>query len=490
MAFLPIILPLATIPFLMAFHSNIRWQSVISSGSAFLQLIVGIVLLIEVKEEGILVLQAGSWPAPAGISLVIDLFSAIMVLLTSVIAVAVNLYAKEGVDSRRKTFFFYPLVQALLAGVYGAFTTGDVFNMYVWYEVMLTSSFVLLTLGGEKEQLRGAVKYVVLNLLASLFFLAGAGLLYGQTGTLNMAHLAGMLGQADNDILVNSWAVLFFVAFAIKAALFPFFFWLPASYHTPPMAVTALFAGLLTKVGVYSLIRFFTLFLVNDKHFWHPLFLWIAGFTMVIGVLTAASQYDIRRILSFHIISQIGYLIMGLGLFSIMGIAGAIYYMAHNIIAKTNTFLVAGLIERVTGNFHLKSIGGLYKAYPLLSFLFIIPAFGLAGIPPLSGFFGKLILVTASFRSGEYIIGGIALLVGLFTLFSMVKIWGEAFWKPSPDSIPVKAGLPVSMLLPVMILGGITLLLGFAIQPVYGLMEEAAKQLLQPEIYIRAVLHP
>ena len=240
------------------------------------------------------------------------------------------------------------------------------------------------------------------------------------------------------------------------------------------------------------MIRFYTLFFVQDKLFWHPLFLWIGGFTMVVGVLTAASQFDIRKILSFHIISQIGYMIMGLGIFTVAGIAGAIFYMAHNIIAKTNTFLVAGLINRVTGSYNLKAIGGLYKSRPWLAILFIIPTFGLAGIPPLSGFFGKLILITAGFNAGEYVISFIALAVGLFTLFSMVKIWNEAFWKPKPVGEKVfdgeKEKLPVSMVIPVAFLGLLTLTMGFAVKPILDFAMVAAAQLIDPSAYISAVL--
>lgn len=489
---LPILIPLLTIIFLLFNFQRREWQPWIGLTGALLQLALAIFLAVQVKTQGILVLHTGNWEAPFGITLVIDAFSSIMLVLAGIIAVSVSIYSIDAIDRQRQSFFFFPMVQGLLMGVNGAFVTGDIFNLYVWFEVMLTASFVLITLGGEKKQLNGAIKYVSINLVSSLFFLAGIGLLYGKTGTLNMADLAMKLSLADNNVLMNTSAVLFFVAFSIKAAVFPFFFWLPASYHTPPVAITALFAGLLTKVGVYSMIRFYTLFFVQDKLFWHPLFLWIGGLTMVIGVLTAASQYDIRKILSFHIISQIGYMIMGLGIFTVAGIAGAIFFMAHNIIAKTNTFLVAGLINRVTGSYDLKQIGGLYKIRPWLSILFIIPAFGLAGIPPLSGFFGKLILISAGFNAGEYVISFVALAVGLFTLFSMVKIWNEAFWKPRPEGLPPYDGenenLPVSMVIPVVFLGLITLTMGFAVKPILEIAMNAAGQLLDPKIYIQAVL--
>lgn len=489
---LPVLFPLITIIFLLINFQRREWQPWIGLTGSLLQLMLAVFILIRVRHEGILVLHTGNWLAPFGITLVVDAFSSFMILLTGIIAVSISIYSFEAIDRQRQSFFYFPMVHGLLMGVNGAFVTGDIFNLYVWFEVMLMASFVLITLGGEKRQLRGAVKYVTLNLVSSLFFLAGIGLLYGKTGTLNMADLALKLSIAENNVLINTSAVLFFVAFSIKSAVFPFFFWLPASYHTPPVAITALFAGLLTKVGVYAMIRFYTLFFVQDKLFWHPLFLWIGGFTMVVGVLTAASQYDMRKILSFHIISQIGYMIMGLGIFTVTGVAGAIFYMAHNIIAKTNTFLVAGLINRVTGSYDLKSIGGLYKVRPWLAILFIIPAFGLAGIPPLSGFFGKLILISAGFSAGEYVISFVALAVGLFTLFSMVKIWNEAFWKARPENSEPPEGenekLPVSMVLPVVFLGLLTLTMGFAVRPILDFAMDASLQLLNPEPYIEAVL--
>lgn len=492
LAALPILLPLITLIFLLINFKKREWQPWIGLTGALTQLIIAIIIGIQVNNHGIMVLHAGNWQAPFGITLVVDAFSSIMLILTGIIAVSISLYSIDAVDRQRQSYFYFPMVHGLLMGVNGAFITGDIFNLYVWFEVMLTASFVLITLGGEKKQLNGAIKYVTLNLVSSLFFLAGIGLLYGKMGTLNMADLALKLSMDEQNILLNTSAVLFFVAFSIKAAVFPFFFWLPASYHTPPIAITALFAGLLTKVGVYSMIRFYTLFFVQDKFFWHPLFLWIGGFTMVVGVLTAASQYDIRKILSFHIISQIGYMIMGLGIFTVAGIAGAIFYMAHNIIAKTNTFLVAGLINRVTGSYDLKAIGGLYKSRPWLAILFIIPAFGLAGIPPLSGFFGKLILISAGFSAGEYVISFVALAVGLFTLFSMVKIWNEAFWKPKPENSPIYEGesekLPVSMVFPVAFLGLLTLTMGFAVKPILDFAMVAAAQLIDPSAYIAAVL--
>jgi multicomponent Na+:H+ antiporter subunit D len=336
-----------------------------------------------------------------------------------------------------------------------------------------------------------------LNLVSSAIFLAAVGILYGIVGTLNMADIARKIPLVEHKELVTVVSFLFMVGFGIKAAVFPLFFWLPASYHTPPIAVSAIFAGLLTKVGVYALIRVFTLIFVQDTNFTHTVLLVIAGFTMLTGVLGAASQNDMRKILSFHIISQIGYMIMGLALFSPLAIAGAIFYIIHHIIVKTNLFLVSGVVDKMKGSFELKKIGGLYKYYPLLGLLFLIPALSLAGIPPLSGFWAKFVVIKAGLEIDQMFIVGIALFVGLLTLFSMTKIWNEAFWKDDPrgseniivDSFStVSISQKVLMLSPIIILALITIVIGFNAEPFFDMANNAAAQLLNPNEYISKVL--
>jgi multicomponent Na+:H+ antiporter subunit D len=400
----------------------------------------------------------------------------------------VMIYSPGFIDKERQTAGYYPLVFGLLMGVNGAFITGDIFNLYVWYEVMLTSSFVLIALGGSAEQLRGSIKYVTINFVASIFFVSAIGILYGQVGTLNMADLAAKMRTWEANSYINSALMLFFVAFSIKSALVPFFFWLPASYHTPPIAITALFAGTLTKVGVYTMFRFYSLFVVFDQQFWKIFILTLAGLTMLIGVLMAASQFDMRKILSFHIISQVGYMIMGLGIFTVAGVAGAIFFTVHNMLSKTNTFLAAGLVYQRSGGYDLKYLGGLYKASPLLAVLFFVPALSLAGIPPLPGFFGKFFLVKGGFEASEYFITGIAILTGLFTLFSMVKIWNEAYWKKTPEGVSVSGKVHTSTLFATSILAGAVVLMGVFAGPVIDVCLQAAEQVVNPELYISSVL--
>jgi multicomponent Na+:H+ antiporter subunit D len=494
---LPILIPLLTAAVsILAWKSRRVQRGLGVVGTAAL-MVAGLQLFRAVQQQGIQAARMGNWPAPFGVTLVADLFSAVMVVLAGLMGFAVAIYSLVSVDKPRESFGYYPLLHILLMGVCGAFITGDIFNLYVWFEVMLIASFVLLALGGERAQLEGAIKYVTLNLISSAIFLAAVGILYGAAGTLNMADLARQFNAVSHPGLVTTLAMLFLIAFGIKAAVFPLFFWLPASYHTPPVAVSAIFAGLLTKVGVYALVRVFTLLFVQDVSFTHNLILIIAGLTMVTGVLGAAAQNEIRRILSFHIVSQIGYMIMGLGLFSPLAIAGSVFYIAHHIIVKTNLFLIGGLVHRLQGTSQLKESGGLYRRHPLVAILFLIPALSLAGIPPLSGFWAKLTLVQAGLEIKQYAIVITSLAVSLLTLFSMTKIWTEAFWKEKPETSqresapaaqPLSFGAALLYHIPIVMLALLTLAIGLSAEPIFALAQQAAAQLLNPAEYIEAVL--
>jgi multicomponent Na+:H+ antiporter subunit D len=486
---LPILVPLTTAALSGLLWRLPRLQQTVSCLGAGALLASALALLWTVWREGIQVLHLGHWPFPAGISFVADVLSALMVVLAGVVALAGAVYATATVDRYRKAYGFAPLLHVLLMGVCGAFLTGDLFNLFVWFEVMLIASFVLLALGGERAQLEGAVKYVALNLMSSALFLAAVGILYGMTGTLDMADLSMKLRATESPGLVTTVAMLFLVAFGIKAAAFPLFFWLPASYHTPPSAVSAVFAGLLTKVGVYALLRTFTLLFTQDVGYTHDIILLVAGFTMVTGVLGAASQFEVRRILSFHIVSQIGYMLMGLGLYAPLALAGSIFYVAHHILVKTNLFLVAGAIHHLQGSYRLERLGGLYPARPVLAALFAIPALALAGLPPFSGFFAKLVLVRAGLELERWGIVAAAAVVSLLTLYSMNKIWSEAFWKPAPEEAAGEAGRRLSwtVLGPMVGMAALSLGVAFFAGPVFELAERAAAQLLDVDAYVAAV---
>jgi multicomponent Na+:H+ antiporter subunit D len=398
---------------------------------------------------------------------------------------AVLVYAIGQGEAERNHVGFHPVYLVLAAGVSATFLTGDLFNLFVSFEVMLTASYVLITLGGRRDQVRTGMTYVVVSLVASALFLTALGFVYASAGTVNLADLAGRFAELPVGVR-QALALLMLVVFGIKAAVFPLFFWLPDSYPTAPTAVTAIFAGLLTKVGVYAIIRTQTVLLpAGDRP--TALLLAIAGATMLVGVLGAIAQNDIKRILSFHIISQIGYMVMGLGFFTVAGVAGAVLYIVHHIIVKTTLFLTSGLVERRSGTGHLDRLGGLVRTAPVMAVLFLVPALSLAGIPPLSGFVAKFALVEAGIRDGQWAVVAVSLLVSLLTLFSMTKIWAGAFWGEVAPAPPGR-GLPVLMVAPTAALTALGLAVALFAGPVYALSERAAGDLLDGTVYVQAVL--
>jgi multicomponent Na+:H+ antiporter subunit D len=356
---------------------------------------------------------------------------------------------------------------------------------------MLIGSFVLMSLHRTPAQLRAAFTYVGLNLLASAFLLTAIGLLYGQAGTLNLADLARAWPERHTAGLDAALSMLFLTAFGIKAGLFPLFFWLPASYHTPPAAVGALLAGLLTKVGVYSMIRVFTLLFPGPNAAVYTVLLVLSATTMVVGLVGALAQYDFRRVLSFNLVGHIGFTTIGLALRTPAALGGSILYVLHHMLVISTLFLVSGLFLRRRRTTDLRALGGVYRAQPAVACLALIPLFSLAGIPPLSGFIAKLAVVTPMIRSGQYVLAGVALTVSLLTVLSMARLWEEAFWKaaPRPASSPVhqpRLGAPI--LVPIVFLASLTLGLTVLAGPVSSLTLRAAEQLLDTDQYVRAVL--
>ena len=450
---------------------------------------IAALLLWEVEANGTLVVRVGDWDPSLGIVLVVDMFAALVLLIAMATILVVQVFAA----GQRRTAWGAnpslsgPLMLVLTAGVALAFLTGDLFTLFVAFELILVSSYVLLTHQGRRGQIRSGMTYVAMNLFASTLFLVGLAVVYGATGTVNMALLAERIPELD-DPLRYGIGLWFLVVFGTKAAIFPLFSWLPDSYPTAPTTITAVFAGLLTKIGVYVLIRFHTLMEMDELG---PIVLVLAGLTMVIGVAGALAQDDVKRILSFHIISQIGYMLMGLGLFTLAGVTGAVLFLVHHMPVKTILFLVGGLIEDREGTSALDRIGGLATRAPLLAVLFAIPALSLAGVPPFSGFVAKLALVDAGIEAVAIPIVVVALANSVLTLLSMVKIWSGVFWGEQMTAAP---DAPVER-------GGRRLMVGAAAAAVIGslvisatagglwdLSERAATGLLDSSIYIDAVL--
>ncbi|MEQ8717930.1 MAG: Na+/H+ antiporter subunit D [Acidimicrobiales bacterium] len=503
---IPIVIPLLAAGVSLALFRRPLLQRAMSVVVLSASLAASIAVLVRVAEQGFIVVDLGGWGAPVGITLVADRFAAIMLVASTTMVLGVLVFSIGHPRTRDEGFVFHPVYLILSTGIALSLLTGDLFNLFVAFEIMLSASFVLLTLGGRREQIRPAMTYVVISLVASTLFVASVGLVYAATGTVNMADLAVRLEDIPEPVR-DALGLLLLVVFGVKAAIFPLFFWLPDSYPTAPAPVTAIFAGLLTKVGVYAIIRTQTLLFQPDGP--STLLLVCAGATMIVGGLGALAQDDVKRILSFHIISQIGYMIMGLGFFTVAGIAAAIYYVVHNIVIKTTLFLVGGLIELRCGTGSLPRIHGLLHRAPVTAAFFGLSALSLAGLPPFSGFVGKLALVQAGTETGSWAIIAAALFAGLLTLMSMTKIWAGVFWgepqiEEDPEEVPTVAGVVWAppreatglerltpgrlMLATTGVFVAIGLALAIGAGPFYGLVEDAAADVADPARYVEAVL--
>jgi multicomponent Na+:H+ antiporter subunit D len=493
---LPIALPLLGAALSLLLRRYVRVQRAVGIVVLVATVAVASVLLYGVHDQGTLVADVGAWPAPVGIALVADLFAAMMVLVSAAVVLLVLVYAIGSPRTKDDEQFFHPVYLVLAAGVSASFLTGDLFNLFVSFETMLVASYVLITLGATAKQVRSGMTYVVISLLASTLFVTAVGFIYAATGTVNLADLSVKLAEIPDPVR-NALGVFLLVVFGIKAAIFPLFFWLPDSYPTAPAPVTAIFAGLLTKVGVYAIIRTQTLLFPTADGGPSELILIIAGITMVVGVLGAIAQDDVKRILSFHIVSQIGYMVFGLGLFSVAGIAGAIFFITHQIVVKTALFLVGGLVEDGAGTGALHRIGGLQRRAPVIAALFMLAALSLAGLPPFSGFVAKLALVEAGLALDQYAIVAVSLAASVLTLFSMLKIWGGVFWGEPDEAPPRSLGGPTERLRsPRLMVASTTAVVGLSIAvalaagPIFDLSERAASAVVDRSAYVGAVLAP
>ncbi len=501
-----------------------RLQRVIALGSMIALTAVCLALTYFADRDGTIAVAVGGWGqtepgmGPLGIVLVVDRLSAMMLSVSAIVLLAVIWYAigqgiRDGGDDQPVSIFL-PTYLVLSAGVCIAFLAGDLFNLFVGFEVLLAASFVLLTIGAGAERVRAGAGYVMVSLVSSVVFLIGIALVYAATGTVNFAELAHRLDGIGSGTRNALFAVLL-VAFGIKAAVFPLSAWLPDSYPTAPAPVTAVFAGLLTKVGVYAIIRAHTLLFPGGSM--DAVLMVAALLTMVIGILGAIAQSDIKRLLSFTLVSHIGYMIFGIALSNRLGMSGAIFYVAHHIIVQTTLFLVVGLIERQAGASTLQRLGGLAAASPLLAFVFIVPALNLGGIPPFSGFIGKVALLQAGAQSGSvlaWLLVGGSVTTSLLTLYVMSRVWTKAFWRSRldapegelADAAPaallkstadiavaerVDVGrMPVSMLAPTCALIAIATALTVWGGPIFGYAQRAAAEVLDRGQYIAAVLVP
>lgn len=451
-----------------------KWLRPFNLVGSSLLLVTATVLLFEVVANQSVSVAFGGWPSPIAIVFMADGFSALMVLSIALVFFCVLLFAKEGLLKGRGAQYSkrlsFVLMQGVIASAVAVSLTQDLFNLYVWFELMLIGVLGLFVLSQSMQNKEAAIKYFSLNMLGTLLMLSAIGLIYGTTGHLNYEMLKQFALDENLSPQLQIYTGLLVLALLMKIGAFPLFLWLPATYHALPLPLLALIGGLLTKVTAFVLLRLSGLSLELDSM--SHLLGWIAVFTMLSGVIGAAYHWDLRRILAFHIISQVGFLLLGIALLSHQAAVGTMLFLIHNVLVKTNLFLIVGVIWWLTKHYDLRQIGGLYPTHSMLAILFLINSMALVGVPPTSGFWGKFLLLKETFHQEFYFWAIAALITGLLTLYSMSKIWLEAFWKPAvSDSVNLNQAIPMHLTLPIIGLTVIVLLIGFYPEPLIQFLQ-------------------
>lgn len=484
----PVMIPILVGAVLLMLRHETRIHASLAIAALITTFACNIGLLLRVLDTGPLTMTMGRWLPPFGISFTADALGASMALATTLAALVCALYSLTDIGTTGRRYGFYGFLMLMVAGVNGSFITGDIFNLYVWFEVFLISSFGLLILGSERQQLDGATKYAVLNLLGTTLFLTATALLYGTVGTLNMADIARKMPYLQDSIPATTLAALFLFAFAMKAAAFPVNFWLPASYHTPSIATAALFGGVLTKIGVYALLRTFGMLMPDQLTLLSGVVAWLATVTMLFGIMGALAQTDLRRMLGFLVISSVGVMLAGLSIGTVGGFSGAIFYAFHSIFVMTGLYLLAGVMNGLRGTYSLRSLSGLYTSKPLLAtfaFLLVIAA---SGLPPASALWPKIMLIRAAIDTGNPWLAFTILLTGILTMLALGRVFILAFWRPqlattttiTPTSPLIGYGALLALSLPI-------LWMGIYPNPFINIATQAAGGLIDASAYIGSV---
>lgn len=485
----PIIIPFFFAITLIFMQRNVLLQRIVTMIGISITSICALLLLLKVERDGIQTVTFGNWPAPFGITMVSDHVSALLVLTTSIIVLFVVWFGFSIITREREQFFYYPGILMITTGVNGAFTTGDIFNLFVFFEVLLIASYLLIVLGGEKIQLRESFKYILINVISSALFVITVAFLYSVIGTLNMADIAEKISSIEQPGIVTTIAVLFLLVFGLKAAIFPLYFWLPSSYAAAPIPVLALFGALLTKVGIYAITRTYTLFFVGDISFTHELLLILSILTIILGCIGALAHFNVKQIIIYNIVIAVGVILYGVAQLNETALMGAMFYLIHDMIIKAALFMLIGIIIYLTGTSNLRKMGGLMKRYPTLGWFYLIAAFGLVGIPPLSGFVGKLLIIQGGFENGNIWTTLVVLASSLVVLLSAIRIFIYAFWGEEKQLQPtINKKTYVHQLVPTVLLVILSVLYGVGAEWIMPFMEGAANVLSNPQQYIDVVL--
>lgn len=485
---LPILVPLLMGTLLLLARKNLLVQRIGGIVGVLSTTLVSLLLLQKVYTDGIQVVTLGSWSAPYGISMVSDMLSVLLVVTASFITFIVLWYSIFSLGEKREMSFFYPATLFMLTGINGAFTTGDIFNLFVFFEVFLMASYVLIALGGERIQLRESMKYIIVNVIAAALFVITIGYIYSVAGTLNMADLAVRLGDIGNMGIISTIAVMFLVVFGIKAGIFPLYFWLPGSYYAPPVPVLALFGALLTKVGIYSIVRVYTLIFTTDIAFTHDMLMTLSVATILFGSIGALAYMDMKKIIIYNIVIAVGVILFGIAIFNEVAVMGSILYLIHDMLIKALLFLMIGIIIFITGKTNLREMGGLIRHYPLLGWTYLVAVFALAGIPPLSGFAGKILILQGGLEGGFIWQSIVVALSTLVVLLSAIRIFIYAFWGTEKAFIGPEPKQYRKRMAPVMMLFILAVSYGIGIEFLMPYFSEAGTQLMDPTLYINAVL--
>ncbi|GAK10631.1 Na+/H+ antiporter subunit D [Geomicrobium sp. JCM 19039] len=482
-----LIIPLITGLVLIFFRNHLRLQRWTSLISLIINGIVAVVVIQHVHIQGTQTLNLGGWEPPFGIVIVADMLAMLLVLATIIVAITCLLYAFKTIGEERERFYFYTFFHFMLVGVMGSFLTGDLFNLFVFFEVMLLSSYVLISLGGGKRQLRESIKYVLVNIVSSMFFLVAIGYLYGITGTLNFAHMSMRIAEAGQDGLITTVAIFLMLVFALKAALL-MYFWLPGPYGAPPMAISALFAALLTKVGIYAIFRMFSLVFYHQEGMTHQILAWLGIITMILGAIGAAAHWSLRKILAYNVVVAVGFMIAGFAIFTTTSMAGSVFYIVHDMLVKALLFILGGIMIGLTGTDKLREMSGMIRNHAALGWMFFIAALALAGVPPLSGFMGKLLVLHEAIGEGFYVIAAVGLITSLMVLYSVVKIFINGFWGENQLSVEDEKMSTKGTLLPCAILTVLVIGMGVGAEFVSPYIMQAAEVMSNPSLYIDAVM--
>src|SRR5690625_5145890 len=483
---LPMVIPILAGILLVFLRPFIRLQRWISFSVMVANFGISIYILNQIQTDGVLRLDFGDWAPPYGILFVADSFSMLLVLTTSIVTAICLLYAFSSIGKRRERMYFYPFVNFMVAGINGSLLTGDLFNLFVCFEVMLVASYVLITLGGEKFQLKESIKYLAVNVLSSWFFLVAIAYLYGSLGTLNMAHLSARIAEVGQTPLLTVISILFLIVFSLKSGLL-LYQWLPGSYSAPPTAIAALFGALLTKVGIYALFRTFTLLLYHEPSITHTSIGIMAAITLIGGSIGAIAYKDLRLIASYNVVIAVGFILIGLSVFTTTAVEGSIYYLIHDMIVKALLFLIVGTMITLTRTTQFDEMSGLIRNYPLLGWLFFMTTLSLTGFPPLSGFIGKVLIGQGTIETHAFVLLALGFISSIFVLYSLLRVFMESFWGETmiseEDETPLKKGL----LIPSVLLAIMMVALGLSPEAISAYVIDAAETLLNPNLYIDAV---